>query len=214
MTWRRFAKPQNPRQNYEWIKFFWELVIHWRWAEQNPDADSEDVENGRAAVAEVLGQAVAEKNSAIFRTIADMLDRLPKGNATDIDRLRVLECYDLTPLRFVTKARVALEWEDLDRRWRGMSLTKIAVKVPPKKRLTKREVRLLAQRMWATARLINQGKLYGRSSRLTPEATEELIQAEIGRLPNQDWTELFKEAGCANLPSAQAGRPPKKKKKI
>jgi hypothetical protein len=60
---------------------------------------------------------------------------------------------------------------------------------------------------------INQGKLYGLSSRLTPEAREKLIQAEIGCLPNQDWTELFKEAGCTNLPSAPAGRPPKKKKK-
>ena len=146
---------QNPGQNYEWIEFLWELVIHWRWAEQNPDADPEDVEGGRAAAAEVLGYAVAEKNSAIFRTIADMLDRLPKGNAKAIDRLRVLECYDLTPLRFVVKARVALEWEEHDRRWKGMRLTKGAIKVPPKKRLTKRKVRLLAQRMWATVRLIN-----------------------------------------------------------
>jgi hypothetical protein len=40
-----------------------------------------------------------------------------------------------------------------------------------------------------------------------------LIKAEIDELPDQDWTELFKKAGCTDLKNAPAGRPAKKKKK-
>jgi len=40
-----------------------------------------------------------------------------------------------------------------------------------------------------------------------------LIQAELERLPDQDWTEVFKKAGCDDLKNAPAGRPLRKKKK-
>jgi hypothetical protein len=151
-------------------------------------------------IAQMLGMAVAEKNSTVFRDIANMLDELPQGNSKDIDRLTILSGYDLTPLRFVVKARTSLESDMLFGRM-------------PKRTLFKREVRQLAEVMWATARLRAGGKLK-RSFGLTPEKRQKLIEAEIERLPTQDWTDLFKKAGCTDLKNAPAGRPRKKKKKI
>ncbi len=81
----------------------------------------------------------------------------------------------------------------------------------PRRNLTKKEVKLLAQRMWAIARLNARGEL-NHSSNLTPAKREKLIQAELERLPDQDWWKVFKKAGCDDLKNAPAGRPAKKKK--
>jgi len=184
----------------DWNEFLWEMVIDWRIYEQNPDLDPEAFESNRIGIAEVLGMAVAGKDSAVFRDIANILDALPQGNSKDIDRLTILSGYDLTPLRFVVKARASLEQDMFYGRM-------------PKRTLFKREVRHLAEEMWATARLKVGGKLK-RSFRLTPEKRQKLIETEIERLPTQDWTDLFKKAGCTDLKNAPAGRPRKKKKKI
>jgi hypothetical protein len=189
---------QAARTEYEWTEFLWEMVIRWRYSEQNPDFDPE-CEHVRIGIAEMLGTAVADKNSTVFRKIADILDALPQGNVKDIDSLTIVSGHDLSPLRFVVKARTSLEWDRF-------------LKRGPKRTLTKREVRHLAEEMWATARLAVSGKLT-RSSRLTPAERQKLIQAEIERLPTQDWTDLFKKAGCTDLVNAPAGRPPKAKKK-
>jgi hypothetical protein len=185
------------RIEHQWTEFLRELVIDWRWAEQNPDGHPEEVLSSRESAWELLGYAVAQKDSGIFRTIATILDSLPEGKVRDIDHVG-----DLNPLRFVVEARLKLEWQLSNRRLAGL----------PTKRLTKREVRRLAQRSWATALLIAGGKL-GSSLNRTPADKEKMIQQEIERLPKQDWTKLFKKAGCTDLAEAPAGRPPKKKRK-
>jgi len=201
---------EKARVEYEWTEFLWELVIDWHSYEQNPDLDPDMLQSIRIGVVEMLGMAIAEKDSTIFRRIAEILDGLPRGNAKDIDfftfvpgvdftPLRFVPGGDLTPLRFVVKARASLESDA----W---------LKPVPRTDVTKKKVRLLAMRMWAIARLNAQGKV-NRSSRLTPAKREKLIQAELERLPDQDWTEVFKKAGCHDLKNAPAGRPAKKKKK-
>jgi len=190
---------QAARTEYQWAEFLWEMVIRWRYSEQNPDFDPEECENVRLGIAEMLGMAVADKNSTVFREIADVLDALPQGNMKDIDPSTIVSGHDLSPLRFVVKARTSLELD-------------MFLKRAPKRALTKREVRHLAQKMWANARLAVSGKLT-RSSHLTPAEREKLIQAEIEGLPVQDWTDLFKKAGCTDLVNAPAGRPSKTKKK-
>jgi hypothetical protein len=189
--------------DYDWNQFLWELAMDWRHAEQNPDVDPEQLKYSRELAALLLGNAVASKDSAFFRTIADILDRLPGGTLKDIDRLKILISHDLTPLRFVAKARALLAWDQTERRLAGA----------PRRTVCKKDVRLLAERMWAMARLVARGKLSSLSRR-NPAKTEKLIQAEIESLPSQDWTEIFEKAGCADLANARAGRPPKRKKKI
>jgi hypothetical protein len=139
---------------YEWTDFLWEIVIQWRGYEQDPKWDPDLLESVRVGVVQMLGMAVAAKDSTIFRRIAEILDALPQGDAADIDLLTIVPGGDLTPLRFVVKARASLEWDMWSKR-------------VPKRKLTKKEVRFLAQRMWATARLNVQGKMK-RSSSLTP----------------------------------------------
>src|SRR5262249_6099526 len=125
---------QAARTEYEWTEFLWEMVIQWRYSEQNPDLDPDECENVRLGIAEMLGTAVADKNSTVFRKIADILDALPQGNAKDIDSLTIVSGHDLSPLRFVVKARTSLEWD-------------MFLKRAPKRALTKREVRHLAEKM-------------------------------------------------------------------
>jgi hypothetical protein len=170
---------------YEWTDFLWEIVIRWRVYEQDPKWDPDLLESVRVGVVQMLGMAVAAKDSTIFRRIAEILDALPQGDAADIDLLTIVPGGDLTPLRFVVKARASLESDA----W---------LKPVPRTDVTKKKVRLLAMRMWAIARLNAQGKV-NRSSRLTPAKREKLIQAELERLPDQDWTEVFKKAGCHDL---------------
>jgi hypothetical protein len=192
---------QHAYAKYEWTDFLWETVIEWRCYEQNPDLDPDVFESVRVGIVEMLGMAIAQKDSTIFRRIADILDALPQGNAKDIDPLTVVPDGDLTPLRFVVKARASLEWDMWSKR-------------VPKRKLTKKEVRLLALQMWATARVYAQRKM-NRSPVFTPAKREKLIQAELKRVRDidQDWTKLFKKAGCDDLENARAGRPAKKKKK-
>ena len=192
---------QEAYAKYEWTEFLWETVIEWRCYEQNPDLDPEIFESVRIGIMEMLGMAVDAKDSTIFRRIADILDALPQGNAKDIDRLTIVPDGDLSLLRFVVKARASLE--------RDMRFKRV-----PRRKLTKKEVRLLALRMWATEHVYAQGKMK-RSSVLTPAKREKLIQAELKRLADidQDWTKVFKKAGCDDLENAPAGRPAKKKKK-
>lgn len=92
---------QEAYAKYEWTEFLREMVILWRRYEQNPDLDPELFESVRAGIAEMLGMAVARKDSTIFRKFADILDALPQGNAKDIDLLTIVTGGDLTPLRFV-----------------------------------------------------------------------------------------------------------------
>jgi hypothetical protein len=193
---------QEAYAKYEWAEFLREMVILWRRYEQNPDLDPELFVSVRAGIAEMLGMAIARKDSTIFRKFADILDALPQGNAKDIDLLTIVTGGDLTPLRFVVKARASLESDMWWDRW---------LKRVPRRNLTKKEVKLLAQRMWAIARLNARGEL-NHSSNLPPAKREKLIQAELERLPDQDWWKIFKKAGCDDLKNAPAGRPAKKKK--
>ena len=85
------------------------------------------------------------------------------------------------------------------------------VKACSKKELDQEGGELLAQRMWAIARLNARGEL-NHSSNLPPAKREKLIQAELERLPDQDWWKIFKKAGCDDLKNAPAGRPAKKTK--
>jgi hypothetical protein len=188
--------------DYDWNQNLWELVMDWHNAEQNPDADPEELEYCREQAALLLGGAVAAKNSTLFRTMADILDKLPKGTLKDVDRVKILISHDLTPLRFVVKARALLETDQAYRRLAGA----------PRSVLLKKNVRLLAERLWAIARLVARGKMSSLSDR-NPAKTEKLIQAEIENLPRQDWTELYQKAGSKNLVNARAGRPAKKKRK-
>jgi hypothetical protein len=146
----------------------------------------------RQYFADILGDAVARKDSKMFGEIAEILDALPEDD--NFDALRMVN--DLNPIRFVIEARIKLE-------------VAMVLKRSPKRELTKQEVRLLAQRLWAGERLVGRGKLKHSFGEGTAEA-EKLIQDEIKLLPDQDWTELFKKAGCADLKHAPAGRPSKK----
>src|ERR1700730_8670224 len=137
---------QEAYAKYEWTEFLWETVIEWRCYEQNPDLDPEIFESVRIGIMEMLGMAVDAKDSTIFRRIADILDALPQGNAKDIDRLTIVPDGDLSLLRFVVKARASLE--------RDMCFKRV-----PRRKLTKKEVRLLALRMWATEHADAQGKM-------------------------------------------------------
>ena len=188
--------------DYDWNQKLWDLVMDWRNAEQNPDADPGELEYCRELAASLLGGAVAAKNSTLFRTMADILDKLPKGTLKDVDRVKLLISHDLTPLRFVVKARSLLESDQVYKRLAGA----------PRRVLLKKNVRLLATRLWAVARLVAGGKMSG-LSRQNPAKAEKLIQAEIENLPRQDWTELYQKAGCSDLVNARAGRPASKKKK-
>ena len=174
-------------------------LLHWRNREIHPDSDRKDFLLMRQYFAEILGNAVARKNSAIFRTIADILDTLPEGDykAGSLDAPNVVS--DLNPVRFVIEARLKLE-------------AAMLLKRSPTRELTKREVRLLAQSLWAAERLVSQGKLRYPPGEDNAEV-QKLIRAEIDLLPEQDWTELFTKAGCRDLKNAPAGRPSKKKKK-
>jgi hypothetical protein len=169
-----------------------ELLLHWRYRELHPDSNREDFLLMRQYFADILGDAVARKDSKMFGEIAEILDALPEDD--NFDALRMVN--DLNPIRFVIEARIKLE-------------VAMVLKRSPKRELTKQEVRLLAQRLWAGERLVGRGKLKHSFGEGTAEA-EKLIQDEIKLLPDQDWTELFKKAGCADLKHAPAGRPSKK----
>jgi hypothetical protein len=167
-------------------------LLHWRSRELHPDSNREDFLLMRQYFAHILGDAVARKDSVMFRKIAEILDALPEDD--NFDAFRMVN--DLNPIRFVFDARIKLE-------------AAMVLKRSPKRELTKQEVRLLAQRLWAGERLVGRGKLKHSFGEGTAEA-EKLIQDEIKLLPDQDWTELFKKAGCADLKHAPAGRPSKK----
>lgn len=152
----------------------------------------------RQYFSDILGNAVAQKDSTVFRAIAAILDELPEGDLKDNNFEALATVNDLNPVRFVIEARIKLEAD-------------MVLKHSPKRELTKREVRLLAQGLWAGERLVGRGKLKRSFGGVTAEA-EKLIQDEIKLLPDQDWTELFKKAGCADLKNAPAGRPSKKRR--
>ena len=187
------------REKYYGTNDLVDMLVHWRYREQHPSADGEDFSLMREYFADMFGNAVARKNSALFRQVAEILDSLPEGDYEHIDREALVAGSDHNPVRFVIEARIFLEAQMLLER-------------APQRTLTKREVRLLAMRIWAINRLVSQGKL-GRSSSETPSAIEEMIQHEVENLPHQDWTEVFEKAGCKDLKNAPGGRPPKKKKK-
>jgi hypothetical protein len=174
------------------------VLSHWRYRELHPESDREDFLLMREYFADILGNAVAKKDSAIFRTIADILDGLPDGDYGDGKFAALIADSDLNPVRFVIEARIKLEAAMVLRR-------------SPRRELTKREVRHLARRLWAVERLVVGGKLKRSLGELSPEQ-EKLIEQEIDSLPDQDWTELFTKAGCGDLKNARAGRPPKKRK--
>jgi hypothetical protein len=177
-----------------------DMLVHWRYREQHPDSDREDFSLMREYFADMFGNAMARKNSALFRHVAEILDSLPEGDYEHVDREALVAGSDHNPVRFVIQARIFLEAQMLLER-------------APQRTLTKREVKLLAMRLWAINRLVAQGKLELSSSE-TSSAIEKMIQDEIeNRLPHQDWTEVFDKAGCKDLKNAAAGRPPKKKKK-
>jgi hypothetical protein len=81
--------------------------------------------------------------------------------------------------------------------------------------ITKRDVRLLAQRLWATERLSGLAKYADPAKRelliaitgKAPPAIEAAIKTEIENQPKQDWTKLFKKAGLQDLRADPGGQP-------
>jgi hypothetical protein len=115
------------------------------------------------------------------------------------DAMDFAERRELEPLRFIFLAMRELLF-------RRASITEI----------TKRDVRLLAQRWWATERLSGPND-YAHSERqrellvaITGKASpaiEMAIKTEIENLPQQDWSKLFKKAGLQDLRADPGGQP-------
>jgi hypothetical protein len=195
------AKFIEAREKYNARANLTSMLVHWRYREQHPDSDRKDFFLTREYMAAEFGEAVALKDSTIFRDVAEILDALPDGDYEHVNHEKLAAANsDYNVVRFVIDARTFLEAEMLLER-------------APQRKLTKSEVKQVAQRLWAGNRLVARGKLK-RSSNEVSEDAENLIQAEIeGYFPTVDWTKMWGKAGCDDLESAPAGRPPKKKKK-
>jgi hypothetical protein len=172
-------------------------LLHWRYRELHPESNQEDLFLMRQYFADILGTAVARNDSSLFREIAAILERLPQGDIKDDDLEVSAVVNDLNPVRFIIEARIKLEAD-------------MVLKRSPRRELTKREVKHFAKRLWAGERLVLQGAIKDPFSEISAEQ-EKLIQKEIKQLTDQDWTKLFKKAGCTDLKNAPAGRPSKKR---